>query len=271
MDLGQLMEPLGKTAEGIVHHLPNLFIFLGILLVGWILARVLETTAVHLIGGLERFVRSRAFSREYLELGLDRAAPAVVGKIVYWITLAFFIVAATESLGLSVMTKLLGGLANYLPNVLAAALIALAGYFASAVARTMISRAASSAGVAHSEPLGQATQVVILLVVGLIVMDQVGIDILFLMVLMAMVLGSLLGALALGFGLGARTMISNMIASYYVSQTYRPGYTVKIGAVTGRILEVTPTAVIVATGEGQVLVPAREFSEKASTLVSGAG
>jgi hypothetical protein len=43
---------------------------------------------------------------------------------------------------------------------------------------------------------------------------------------------------------------------------------VRIGAWEGRIVEITPTAVVIAIGEGHVMVPAKEFSEQASVLLT---
>ena len=69
-------------------------------------------------------------------------------------------------------------------------------------------------------------------------------------------------------GLGARTAVSNIIASHYVAQAYRVGQTVRVAGVEGRIVETTPTAVFVAGPEGRVMIPAKTFAENASTLVT---
>jgi hypothetical protein len=81
-------------------------------------------------------------------------------------------------------------------------------------------------------------------------------------------LGAILGGCALAFGLGARTAASNIIAVHYVRQAYRTGQEVKVDAFHGTIREITATAVLLDTIDGRVLVPGREFAEKASTLVA---
>ncbi|HEX6308525.1 MAG TPA: mechanosensitive ion channel domain-containing protein, partial [Longimicrobiales bacterium] len=67
---------------------------------------------------------------------------------------------------------------------------------------------------------------------------------------------------------GARTAVSNIISSYYVSQTYRVGQSVRVGGIEGRIVQTTPTAVFIATSQGRVMVPAKQFSEEASILLT---
>jgi small-conductance mechanosensitive channel len=83
------------------------------------------------------------------------------------------------------------------------------------------------------------------------------------------VIGAIIGAAALAFGLGSRTAVSNIIAAHYLRQIYRVGHTVKVGNVHGKILEITPTAVIIEESDGRVLVPAKEFSEGISVLITG--
>jgi small-conductance mechanosensitive channel len=271
MDLKQWIAHLGKTLDSVLEYLPNLVSFLGILLLGWVLARILQTWTVHLMRGLDRMVRSRVLQREHTEIGLDQSAPVVISRIVFWIILFFFIAAATETLGLSIISTLLSGFTQYLPNVLAAALIGFAGFFASSIVRKTITSAASSTGVPHADLLGRSTQVIILLIVLLICMDQIGIDIKFLMILITIILGTLLGGLALAFGLGAKMTVSNMISSHYLARTYQVGQTVKIGSIQGRIVEMTPSAVVLDTKEGRVLIPAAEFNEKISVLIAPGG
>ena len=59
----------------------------------------------------------------------------------------------------------------------------------------------------------------------------------------------------MAFGLGARTAVSNILASYYLQKTYTPGHNVRIGEIEGEIIQITPTAVVLATPEGRTLVP----------------
>jgi small-conductance mechanosensitive channel len=257
--------------QGILEKLPAIFSFFALILIGWILARILQASTSRVIGLMDQFVRTRSIKREGVPTEIERSVPSMMGKIVFWIILVFFFVAATETLGLSIVSNLLSGVANYLPNVLAAALIGFAGYIGGNLARDAIIRAMVSAGIEYGELLARLTQIAIFLVAFLIGIDQIGIQIESLVVLIAMVFGTVLGGMALGFGLGAKTVVGNLIASHYLTQTYQIGQTVRIGEIQGRVEELTPSAVILETPEGRVLIPAGEFSKKHSTLIAERG
>lgn len=266
------LDPVVKYAEqlwlSILQFLPNLLAAMVIFILGWLLARLMRAVATRVVPRLYRLIPSQSFRRGLKASGMEALTSEVVAGVVFWLVLLFFLAAATEALGLPVVSTLVSGLARYLPSVLAAVLIVVAGIVVGNLARTAIVSAAASAGMAYGDLLGRLTQITILLVVGVVAIDQIGIDSTFLMISMAIVLFATLGGLALGFGLGARAVVGNLLASHYLLQTYKVGQRVRIGDTEGRILEISNTAVVLETPQGRALVPAQQFSLAISILLS---
>jgi hypothetical protein len=52
-----------------------------------------------------------------------------------------------------------------------------------------------------------------------------------------------------------------------VRKTYRNGLRVRVQGTEGEILEMTPVAVILATAEGEAMIPARHFLENVSLVI----
>jgi len=100
-----------------------------------------------------------------------------------------------------------------------------------------------------------------------VAIDQLGIEITFLVVVAAIVLGATLGAVGLAFGLGARESVSNLLACHYLAKWYRVGHVVRVGEHEGRIVEILPSAVVLQTGDGRLYLPARQFADQPSLLV----
>jgi small-conductance mechanosensitive channel len=122
--------------------------------------------------------------------------------------------------------------------------------------------------VAYAGAVGRAVQGVLLVLAILIGLEQIGVHGQLVVVLLASIIGVLLGGAALAFGLGARNAVSNIVASYYVGQTYRVGQTVRVAGFQGRIARTTPTSVVLDTTDGQVQVPARIFTDEPVVLVT---
>jgi small-conductance mechanosensitive channel len=114
-------------------------------------------------------------------------------------------------------------------------------------------------------------RIAILFAVCLIAVGQLGIDITLLTAILSVVVAAVLGAFALAFGLGARTAVSNIIGAHYLRQTFETGHMVRLGAIEGTVTAITSTAVVIRAPEGQVIIPAKQFSEHVSVLVAGGG
>lgn len=272
MSLQSLLAQVGQYLDRIrmkgIEILPNIVGAVVLVLIGWLIARALRALASRFIGSLDRLLPSR-FAREGLQLAeMKRPASELVSAVVFWTVIVFFVTAATETLGLPVVTTWLGGLSTYLPKVIGAVLIGIVGILGARLARDATTSAANSAGVTYAHVLGRVAQAAILLITVVVVVRQVGIDVSFFTGLFLVIVGTALGGAALAFGLGAKGVVSNILACHYVQKTYRVGQTVRIGALKGSITRITPTAVILENEDGEVLVPAHRFNEEISVLVS---
>ena len=251
--------------------LPQLLGAALLVLAGWLLALLLRWLAGRLLARvLEQARRHTDLQEAVSDPGVRATIPKVVAGFVFWATWLFFVAAAIESLGFTVVTDVLGQAAYYLPNLLAAVVIVLVGLIVARLVRKAATGGARSAGVVHAERIGRAGQVLVIVVAVVVALDQIGIDAQLLVTLLTVIVAAALGSAGLAFGLGARGTVSNIIASHYVTQSYRVGQTVRIGEIEGEIIQTTPTAVLLATSDGRLLVPAGRFNDVPSLLVTEA-
>jgi small-conductance mechanosensitive channel len=104
-------------------------------------------------------------------------------------------------------------------------------------------------------------------VTGVIAVGQVGIDNTVLVTILTVIVGAALAGGALAFGLGARTLVSNLIGSRDMRRECRVGEVIRIGSAEGRILQLGQTSAVLETEEGRLTVPAKLFLEQACLLV----
>jgi small-conductance mechanosensitive channel len=264
---GPLANYLQQIRQVVVTHLPNVIGAVALLVLGWLLATLLRAGCRRLMPRLYQLVPSFAFQRGLKASGMERVASESTAGVVYLVVWLLFLAAATETLGFPVVTTLVSAFALYLPSVLAAILILIAGVVFANIARNAVLSTAASTGVAQGQLLGGSVRMVILMITTVVAVDQIGIDSTFLMVSVAIVMLSTLGGLAIGFGLGARTTVSNLLAMHYVLQTYRIGQRIRVGEVDGRIVQISSTAVTLDTPQGRALIPAGRFNELSSVLL----
>jgi small-conductance mechanosensitive channel len=252
------------TFERLLDHLPQLLGAIALLVVGWLLARLLRMATRRVAGLLDALV-ARGPGATRWQLG--RSA-GVLGTVVYWVVLLFFVTAATQTLGLQTFTAWLARLLDHLPTIAAGLLILAAGYVLSGFVGNLVR--ATATGLAESQRvalarLAQGSTLVVALLVGA---DQIGLKVTWVAILAAVVVASVLGGVTVAVALGARSFVGNLIGAHYMRQALRLGQTVRVGGHEGRIVEVTATSLVLETADGRLLLPASVYHDEAIAVLA---
>ena len=250
----------------LLEYLPRVAVAILVLVLGWLIARLFRTLTIRAIGRLDKF-----WQRFIAKRGLDQIQPRhpparIAGELLFWLLLLIFVTLATEILGLGIVGTWLAELVKFLPLAAAGILIVLVGFVVSSLARDLVGSAAISVGLTSGDLLGRAAQIIVLFTAIVIGVNQIGIDVAFLTMIAGIVLGTMLGGLALAFGLGARIHVSNIIAANQLRPIYQVGDKVHVGDIEGRIIEITISRLIIETEAGIVDVPAKLFDEQITTI-----
>lgn len=261
-----LSAALSQMADRIGEYAPSILGAVVLMVAGWLTARLLRTLAVKLMGVAEvllhRMFRGRAAAPR-----IPSASVEIVGSILFWVVILFFVAAATQVLGLDVFTAWLRDLVGYLPTLLAGALIILAGALLSGLSRDLTVAATGDLPAAQRQLLGRIVQGVILVVAVAVGADQIGIKITFLTILAAVVASAVIGGVALAVSLGARSYIANLIGAHHMRQAFGVGQRVRVGGHEGRILDLTPVSLVIESEEGRVTLPGKVFNEEPIVLL----
>lgn len=260
---GSLSQFVATASE----YLPNIVGAVLLFFVGWMLARFVDASLRRLIHGILSPFAKRTGRSTDRDLAADRVG-ASFGSVAFWLVMAVFLLAAVRVLDLPILDELVSELGGYLPKLIAVGAILLGGYVAGFAARGAINRALAGAGIAYSDGTARFVQGFIVIIAGVVAIDELGVDTTFIAVMVGIVSGATLFGAALALGIGSGPSVANLLAAYHVQRNYRVGQTVKVAGVLGRILEIGDTSIIVENDEGRVCVPARRFIDEISTLVT---
>jgi hypothetical protein len=265
----QLEMTFREATANIVSSLPSIAAALLLLLVGLVAARVIRALTLkllHLLNlFLERVLSGRTRAVVYFSSGITR----LMAGILFWITLFVFVTAALKTAGLTGVAAWLERVVEFLPGIVSGGLIILVGYILAGLVRDVTLAAAHSAEFTEAVVISRLAQAVTLVTALIIGLDQIGIDVSFLTTMLGISSAALLFGFALAFGLGARTLVSNLIAAHHLRDVLEPGQDIRIGDWEGTVLEVATTAVILDTEAGRVSVPAKLYQEQAVVLLLG--
>ena len=272
------MAELGATITGtavaifdrLVTYLPSVLSAVLLLFVGWLLARLMRALTVRGALLAETLLMRVLTPRTTERLRVGRSS-SVLGTIVFWIVLLFFVMAATQVLGLQTFTDWLARLLDYLPTLAAGLLIVAAGYVLSAFVADLVRAAATRLAPSQRQVLARVAQGAILAAAILVGAEQVGIRITFLAILAAAVFMTVAGGVAIAMSLGARGYVSNLIGAHYLRQSLEVGQRIRVAGHEGRILELTATGLMLETVQGRVLLPGRLYHDEPILLLPAEG
>lgn len=264
-----VIETLRALVREAVSRLPQLLAALLLVFAGWVVASLLRRWTRRLVTEvLERFGRRAALHRALEASGTRPMAPRVIGAFAFWLPMLLFTAAAVEVAGLPVVTGLLNQLASYLPRVIGSVVIVFGGLIAATFARNGIYEVTGTEEGGYTRVLAQVIYWTIVVLAAGTALDQFGIDAQIPLVFIAVVFGTTLAGAALGFGLGSRDVVASLIGAHYADRMVSVGQRVRIDDLDGRVIETTPTSVVLETAEGTVYVPAAHFVRSVALVVA---
>ncbi len=262
-------QTLNDVVAGILVWLPNLGGALLWLLIGWIVARIIQfaISGIFRRVGLDRLAEHVGFARILADAGFDPSGSNLLARIVYWLVLLVFVVAAAESLGLSGVVATLSGFVGYLPSVIAAALILLLGSLIARVVGDAVGALANQTGVGSGPALGQAVRYILLAVVAILALEQLGVQTTLLVVAAAALIGATALSLALAFGIGSREVARNIMAGFHAKDAFSLGQSLNVRGYTGRLVNIGPVKAVLETESGLVSLPNFVLTDEEVTIV----
>jgi small-conductance mechanosensitive channel len=255
-----------QVAARVVEYTPNLLGAVGLLVLGWLVARLLRALALKAMQVLELLMHR--LSRGQTARSIPSGSVEIVAGILFWVVILFFAAAATHVLGMGAFSAWLQSLVSYLPTLLAGALIIVAGVLLAGLARDLTIAAASAFPDNQRRLLGRIVQGTVLVTAVAVGADQIGVRITFVVILAAVITSSIVGGIALAVSLGARAYVANLIGAHHLRQAFTLGQRVKIGELEGTILELTAVSIVLDTVQGRVNVPAKIYNEAPIILLA---
>lgn len=200
--------------SSIGNFLPSLFGATIILVVGFIAANLVDALVTRVLASL-RFneLSDRLEINQFIRnTGARLTAAEVVGKLGYWFVLITAFLAAADTLGLSQVAAVLGNILLYIPNVVVAIVIVLAGALLGDFSANLVRGTVRTARVTTAETLARITRWSILVFAGLLALEQLGIAAALIQTLFTGFVAALALAAGLAFGLGGKDWANGVLS-----------------------------------------------------------
>ena len=211
----KIKDSLQTALDGFFGFLPNLLGFAVLLIIGFIVAKVVQAVVRKALEkmGLDKQLRESDASK-YVDRVLPGASPSNgISRVVFWLIFVFFLFSAIGALKIPAVTTFMNQVLAYLPNVIAAIVIFVA---ASLIAGAV---AAGVTKLMGDTPTGKIVATIVpalvMVIAMFMILEQLQIAPEIVRIAFAAVMFALALGLALAFGLGGRGVAERLLEEGY--------------------------------------------------------
>ncbi len=244
-----------QALEQVITYGPKLVAALVVAVLGYVVARLVGQVVVKVSEklGLQVAAERSGLAQSMQHMGIERNVAKILGTITFWLLMCVVFMAAFNILGLTAVSTAMSSVAQYIPNLLVATVIVVAGLFAATFLRGVIATSTDRLGISYAEHLANGCYYTLALLTFILAFQHLGIKFELLNYAILLVLGGLSLGVGLALGLGGRDVMAGILAGYYLRQRLTAGDEVDVAGMQGTVREVGPVATIIETDEHGLL------------------
>ncbi|MEP5610749.1 MAG: mechanosensitive ion channel domain-containing protein [Cyclobacteriaceae bacterium] len=257
-DLTQVgLQSLVALGQSLMSALPNILGAIFLLLLGWLIAKIMAfvTRRTLRVLGFDKLSKKLHFDEIIGDAKIDITPSHIVGKFVYWVIILLFFVTASDTLGWLVVSSSISDLLTYLPQLFSAIVVFVIGFYIANFVRKGLRGILDTLAVASARIISGFAFYLIVVIVSLAALNQAGVDTNVLTSNVTVIVGGIVLAFAVSFGIGSRDILRNILSSFYSKNNFEVGQEIEIGDMAGVISKIDITSCILKTKNGSVVIP----------------
>lgn len=247
-----------------VNFVPKFIGAIVILLIGNLVSRLASTIVRKvLLGiGIDRLGEKLNQIDIVRQSGTEIKLSEVISKVLYFFILIVFVTAAAETLGVAAITGMVTSLVNFIPQLIAAAIMLMVGIIVADALKQGVVSLCASFNIASGRLLGTVVFIFFLVITIISVLGQAGINTELLESSFNLIIGGIILAFAVGYGLASRDVLANLLSAFYSKSRFKEGQLIRFEGITGEIIQVDATSLTLQTGDSKTTVPMQLLQTK---------
>lgn len=247
-----IVETFRQALSSVARALPIALAVIVGLVVAWLASHALGWVAARALRkiGLDTAAEKLAITPILRRAGATRAPSALVGRAVFWALFLAVLASIVDRLGLESVGEIVDRVVSYVPTLIAATVILLAGLVLGRFGRNLV-----SANLEVPTRVGRAVQAGVVVVASVIALEQLGVNTDLMVLVITVVVGATGTTMGVAFALGARPVVTHILAGHFLRRTLTPGTMVDVAGRRGQVERVGPTETVFRMGERSWSMP----------------
>lgn len=158
-------------------------------------------------------------------------------------------------LDMPVLAELIRDFIQFVPNLIAAFIILIAGILLADFLKNIVHTTCKSLGMPSAGIISAFVFYFVFINILIVALSQAKINTKFIEQNISIVIAGGVLAFSIGYGLSSKEIVSSFLASFYTKDRFKIGDKVRIQGVEGRILEFDKTSITLETEDRNVIIP----------------
>lgn len=256
-------DSLTAMGQKIMGTLPDIFGAIMILLIGWIITKIV----IYILGKVLKVIKIDKLTSKINDLDLfgENDIKFKVSKVILvfvkWLLLLVFLIIAADIMEWNIVSVEIGNLLRYLPKLFSAMALFMIGMYIANFVEKAINGFYESFDLGGAKIISKVVFYIIAVIISVTALNQAGIDTSIITNNITIILGAFLLAISIGFGLGSKEIIGDLLRSFYSRKNYELGDKIKFNEVEGTVESIDNICMTIKTNTGKIIIPIKDLVE----------
>lgn len=257
LQIDVMTKAMSDLVTNFVNVVPKILIGILLFVIGIIISKIISKIVKKAFSkiGVDKLGEKLKEIDIVQKSNIDIKISDILSKFIYYFVLLFFAVAAASVLGIPEISQLVSDILTFIPNLIVALIILILGTLLADGLRKFMHTALNSLGVTSAGLISSILFYFLFINIVIIALSQSGVDTDFLSQNISIIIGGIVLAFAIGYGLASKDVMANMVASFYNKGKFQIGDQIEIEGIRGVVTDVNKSSLELKNKDGKVVIP----------------
>lgn len=246
--------------KALIETVPNVLKFIFFVILAWLITKVILWLVKKILikSNIDKLSKKLSETKIFGDTTINIVLTKVILGVLRWLLILIFVMAGAGIFGLDTVSNGIRSFFAYLPRLITALIIFAGGAYLGTLIKNTIQKMFKSLDINGGNLVGNIAFYLIVIFLSITALDQAGVDTSIIKSNLTLLIGSVLLAFTIAFGLGARDAVARLLFGYYSRKNIGVGEKIKIGEVEGTVLAIDNISLTIETKEGKVVMPIKD-------------
>lgn len=257
-----MTDSIQQLLKDFLSVIPNVVAALFLLIIGWILANIFARIVKKVLHTVKADAAAdNLHAIDLVQKSNIKVVPSkIFSKLVYYVVMFIFIIAAAEKLGMQAVSDLITELVAYIPKAISALIVFALGLWIADKIKGIVREACKSMGISAAPVISSLVFYFLFINILLLALNQAEINTDFLTTNISLILGGIIFAFAIGYGIASKDTMANLLGGLYSANKFEIGDEIQIDGRKGKIIAKDKSSITLKTENGVVICPMSQLT-----------